>query len=368
MRRRLTHLRLAVGQEEGITGLETAIVLIAFVVVASVFAFAVLSTGLRSAEKSKATALGGLAEAGSTMFVKGAVVGKGNAGRTRIDTLTFQVTVGSQANAGVDLSTSNLSLRYTSAVESVNLDASAWTTNWLIGSSPLVDPGETVEFVVDLTGLTYPPSRGEAFTLLLTATEGGVVRIRRAAPSEIQAVMQLRDAKMSAFSVSFDASADSSVSTGSPTTNSGTSTAMTVGSFFLNNQRSLVRFDVSSIPASFTVQSATLTLCATTTPAVSRTYNVTRVTASWVETTITWNNQPAVAGSATDTVSSALGCLTWTVTDDVQTWVNGTTANGWRISDSEDGSGTNYTSDFRTREDTAEPTETPSLKVTYLVN
>ena len=32
--------------ERGITGLETAIVLIAFVVVASVFAFAVLSTGL----------------------------------------------------------------------------------------------------------------------------------------------------------------------------------------------------------------------------------------------------------------------------------------------------------------------------------
>ena len=34
----------------GITGLETAIVLIAFVVVASVFAFAVLSTGLLSSE------------------------------------------------------------------------------------------------------------------------------------------------------------------------------------------------------------------------------------------------------------------------------------------------------------------------------
>ena len=36
--------------QRGITGLETAIVLIAFVVVASVFAFAVLSTGLLSSE------------------------------------------------------------------------------------------------------------------------------------------------------------------------------------------------------------------------------------------------------------------------------------------------------------------------------
>ncbi|HIM78888.1 MAG TPA: flagellin, partial [Dehalococcoidia bacterium] len=45
--------------QRGITGLETAIVLIAFVVVASVFAFAVLSTGLLSSEKSKETVLGG---------------------------------------------------------------------------------------------------------------------------------------------------------------------------------------------------------------------------------------------------------------------------------------------------------------------
>jgi len=368
MRQRLTRLRLAVGKEEGITGLETAIVLIAFVVVASVFAFAVLSTGLLSAEKSKETAMGGLAEAGSTLYVKGAVVGKGNAGLTHIDTLTFQVSVGSQANQGVDLSTSNLTLRYISSVESANLADSAWTTNWLIGSGPLVDPGETVEIVATLTGLTYPPSRGEAFTLLLNATEGGVVRIRKAAPSEIKAVMQLRDAKMSAISVSFDAAADSYVSRGNAITNYGTSTSMTVGSFLTDNQRSFVQFDVSPIPASFTVQSATLSLCATSTPAVSRTYNVTQVTASWVETTITWNDQPAVAGSLTDTVASATGCLTWTVTDDVQTWVNGATANGWRISDSSENSATNYNSDFRTREDTAEATEVPSLKVTYLVN
>lgn len=39
--------------QRGITGLETAIVLIAFVVVSSVFAFAALSTGLFSSDKAK---------------------------------------------------------------------------------------------------------------------------------------------------------------------------------------------------------------------------------------------------------------------------------------------------------------------------
>jgi len=42
-----------VENQRGITGLETAIILIAFVVVASVFAFTVLSTGIFASERSK---------------------------------------------------------------------------------------------------------------------------------------------------------------------------------------------------------------------------------------------------------------------------------------------------------------------------
>ena len=57
--------------QRGITGLETAIVLIAFVVVASVFAFAFLSTGPLSSEKSKETVLGGLEETSSTLSHSG---------------------------------------------------------------------------------------------------------------------------------------------------------------------------------------------------------------------------------------------------------------------------------------------------------
>jgi flagellin FlaB len=47
-------------RQRGITGLETAIILIAFVVVASVFAFTVLSTGIFSSERSKETVFAGL--------------------------------------------------------------------------------------------------------------------------------------------------------------------------------------------------------------------------------------------------------------------------------------------------------------------
>ena len=48
--------------QKGITGLETAIVLIAFVVVASVFAFTILSAGVFSSEANKQTIHAGLKE------------------------------------------------------------------------------------------------------------------------------------------------------------------------------------------------------------------------------------------------------------------------------------------------------------------
>ena len=60
--------------QKGITGLETAIVLIAFVVVASVFAFAVITTGLFSSEEASSSAQAGVEAAKSTMTPKGSMV------------------------------------------------------------------------------------------------------------------------------------------------------------------------------------------------------------------------------------------------------------------------------------------------------
>lgn len=60
-------------RERGITGLETSIVLIAFVVVASVFAFTVLSAGVFSSEAAKQTILAGLKETRSGLRQNGSV-------------------------------------------------------------------------------------------------------------------------------------------------------------------------------------------------------------------------------------------------------------------------------------------------------
>ena len=82
----------ALGEDSGITGLETAIVLIAFIVVAAVFAFSVLTTGLFSTEKAKQTALAGLSEATSTLEPKGAVDATRSATGDAIDIIRFKLT------------------------------------------------------------------------------------------------------------------------------------------------------------------------------------------------------------------------------------------------------------------------------------
>jgi len=66
-------VRRAKDDQSGITGLETAIILIAFVMVASVLAYVVLTAGLFSSQKAKEAVHAGLEEVESTMELKGSV-------------------------------------------------------------------------------------------------------------------------------------------------------------------------------------------------------------------------------------------------------------------------------------------------------
>ena len=75
--RHLRNSRGALRRQRRVTELETAIILIAFLVVASVFAFTVLSTGIFSAERGKETIHAGLMGARSSLELKGSVVAEG---------------------------------------------------------------------------------------------------------------------------------------------------------------------------------------------------------------------------------------------------------------------------------------------------
>ena len=179
----------------GITGLETAIVLIAFVVVAAVFAFAVLSTGLLSSEKSKETVLGGLEETAATLVLRGAVIAHSTSTPTTIDAIEFQVTNASQSGEGVDLSTSGTSatiITYIDEDQVVNLTgATDWLATWLIGSSDVITPGERVQIRVTLTGLTTKLGTSKDFTIQVKPTVGSVLVIEKTTPADMKTVMNL---------------------------------------------------------------------------------------------------------------------------------------------------------------------------------
>ena len=190
--------------QRGITGLETAIVLIAFVVVASVFAFAVLNTGFLSSEKSEEAALGGLQETSSTLSLRGEVIADSNAAKTAVDLIKLNLAPASTASESVDLSTTGSVITYLDDFQGINCQnpqsfdgdpdtaECSWSSEWLIGSGEIVDPGEQVEITVTLTNLTPLLAAKQEFTIQIKPNKGAVVIVTRTLPGELQGIMDVK--------------------------------------------------------------------------------------------------------------------------------------------------------------------------------
>jgi archaeal flagellin FlaB len=89
-------------EQKGITGLETAIILIAFVVVAAVFAYTVLSAGLFSTQKSQEAVYSGLERTQATMELKSSVIASagvdtGSSGKIHQLIFTLAIATGGEA-------------------------------------------------------------------------------------------------------------------------------------------------------------------------------------------------------------------------------------------------------------------------------
>ena len=172
--------------QRGITGLETAIVLIAFVVVSSVFAFAALSTGLFSSDKSKETINAGLEEASGTLEVRGSLMAKTNTTGDVVDEITFQV-ANAAGGGAVDLTPGETIINYSDVSQSVNLVSGDFTVTGLgnADTDNLVEIGEMYE--VKITGLqakltTADLAKDTAFTLEVKPPIGAVIHLERRTP------------------------------------------------------------------------------------------------------------------------------------------------------------------------------------------
>ena len=178
--------------ERGITGLETAIILIAFVVVASVFAYTVLSAGIFSSQKGQEAVYTGLAQARSTLELKGDVVAKANA--TAVTEILFSVSnaLDGEAIDLTDTTGNNVTvISYSSsAVRTEELDWVSVPQGWSDADS-LLEAGEMFEITVDMTGAGETIGTYNTFTLEVKPPVGSMLRIERTTPAAIDTVMIL---------------------------------------------------------------------------------------------------------------------------------------------------------------------------------
>jgi flagellin FlaB len=205
--------------QRGITGLETAIILIAFVVVAAVFAYTALSAGLFSTQKGQEAVYSGLKEAQSTLELRGGVIATAQAtgASGTIKQISFVVSnvlggepidftapTANSSNTGTSSSNSTNKL----VINYVDQDQTKNDLYWTITKLGNADDDELLEnnekfkiTIGDSTGtdggnliqaLTTDLTVNKQFSLVLQTPVGAVLEIERTTPPYFDTIMNLR--------------------------------------------------------------------------------------------------------------------------------------------------------------------------------
>lgn len=194
---RINRLRKLWKNEEGIAALETAIILIAFVVVASVFAFTILSAGSFSTERGKEAIFAGLQDVQSSMELKGSVIATttlaltGTTGNVGYLIFTLANAVGGEP---VDLDTTNRKVIVDYFDATQRITGLEWTLTWRVqnDTDDLLETGELAEIRVPLSSLGTALGPNTDFALEIKPPSGAVIQIQRTTPAYIEQVYDLQ--------------------------------------------------------------------------------------------------------------------------------------------------------------------------------
>ncbi len=170
--------------EKAFTGLEAAIVLTAFVVVAAVFSYVVLGAGFFTSDKAKEVIHSGVDQATSSMELSGDVIAKeGSTDNVGYVLLTVQLTAG---QAPVDMRKSKMVISYFDATQYNN--NVTWDAVWIKGEEDLLNPNEKAEINVTIPdGLL----KNMEFTLEVKPPVGATLPVTRTIPGAVDSVMNL---------------------------------------------------------------------------------------------------------------------------------------------------------------------------------
>jgi len=189
----LERIRKLWQREEGITALETAIILIAFVVVAAVFAFTILSAGTFTTERGKEAIYEGLSEVRGALELRGSVIARGITSTNVVSDVVFTL-ANVAGGEPVDMSTDErvVIIEYRDSNQRVSIDN--WSVRWLGYSDGdnLLESRELVEVTVPISGnVSTDLGPNTTFVVEVKPPKGSVLSIQRTVPSVIDAVMDL---------------------------------------------------------------------------------------------------------------------------------------------------------------------------------
>ena len=179
--------------ESGITGLETAIIMTAFIVVATVFSAAILSAGTVATEQGKGAIYDGLSEVRGTIVLRGGIMAQSNITGTEVMTTTFTVTnIGGGAVNLTPPSNHQVVIDYSD--ENQYRTDLEWTRTWLgtDDGDDLLEKGEMVEIAVPLSTLSPPLAENTGFTLHVKPGRGAAIVLERRTPFALDRVMDLK--------------------------------------------------------------------------------------------------------------------------------------------------------------------------------
>lgn len=197
----------------GITGIETAIILVAFVITAAAFAFVILNMGFITAEKAQSVIASGMSEATSAIMTDSGVVANfanvtgPNQSDICMTKLTFYIKL-SQGHTPIDIDDSRLVATFTNERyhgELYDVNGTIMTMTCVNGDSDtLIEHGEKYRVDIDFTEI---PNDGvdpavvnrtdlyvhpyETFRVELRPSEGAVLSINREIPAVYVAVMTI---------------------------------------------------------------------------------------------------------------------------------------------------------------------------------
>jgi archaeal flagellin FlaB len=200
-----TKIIFSIGKnEKGRTGLETAIILIAFVTVAAVFSYAVLSAGIFASDRKKETLHAALNDAQSNLQLSRSVIAAGDYETSTVNNILFSVK-NAAAGHSMDMTpcdgTTNATNKCVISLTTKNNYFSnvKWTRE-AIGSADadnLLEIGEQFEITIDLNDLGYGQALAENmtsndyFNIQVKPSSGSTITVQRTLPPAIDAIMDL---------------------------------------------------------------------------------------------------------------------------------------------------------------------------------